>query len=291
MNVVTTSFAFGPILGVLAAVVVVTVIVVVIASAVRGNRGVGAVTYFVFGLSLVTLTAGVSVAGVTAHSVSQLVGPTAESFNPPSFPDCSSISSTTAVPPSLSATTSTTVFPSGSSGLSDSCQGLNGNGQALASGGGYAPLNRAFLSASSDATNHFISVSVLAGLFLIVAASAYYLLWRRARQMVVEVGLGEPPVGALPITYGYLVAGLAVLSLLVFVPLFADNIFRAIAPGVNETSGHADGLRNLVTFGVLSGLSALILRYHLGYLRSFRSTESQGTDLSELDDGEETPES
>jgi hypothetical protein len=114
-------------------------------------------------------------------------------------------------------------------------------------------------------------VSVLGGLFGLTAAAAYGLLWRRARRLIGEAGLGNPPIGLLPITYCYLIAGIAVLSLLVFVPVFADNIFRAIAPGVNETSGHSDGVRNLVTFFVLTGLTGLILRYHLGYLHSLRN--------------------
>jgi hypothetical protein len=59
---------------------------------------------------------------------------------------------------------------------------------------------------------------------------------------------------------------------MVFVPLSVDSIFRAIAPGVNETSGHADGLRNLVTFLALSALTAAILVYHLRYASRLKET-------------------
>ena len=276
MSFVTTSTVFSPIIGILFTVVVVTVIVVVIASAVRGGEGAGragAVAYFLFGLSLVTLGTGVATAGILTHSVSELVGPTPQTFDAP-YPDCSSSPSSNSTGSSSTApssTTSTTVAENNSSGLNAFCQSISsGNGQALFANGGAAIPDNSFSSFTTDDTNHYISLSVLTGLFFLTAATAYFFSWRRARGMVSEVGLGRAPLGRLPVTYAYLVAGLAVLSLLVFVPLTADNIFRAIAPGVNETSGHADGVRNLVTFLVLSGLSAAILWYHLGYLGALR---------------------
>ena len=271
MSFVTTSTVVSPIIGILVAVVVVTVIVVVIASAVRGGEGsrAGAVAYFLFGLSLVTLGTAVATTGIVTHSVSELVGPTPQTFDTP-YPDCSSSSSsnsTDSASTAPSSTTSTTLAENNSSGLNAFCQSISsGNGQALFANGSAVTPNNSFTSFTTDDTNHYISLSVLTGLFFLTAAIAYFFSWRRARRMVREVGLGQAPLGRLPVTYSYLIAGLAVLSLLVFLPLTADNIFRAIAPGVNETSGHADGLRNLVTFLVLSGLSAGILRYHLGYL-------------------------
>ena len=275
MSFVTTSTVFSPIIGILFAVVVVTVIVVVISSAVRGGEGAeraGAVAYFLFGLTLVTLGTGVATAGILTHSVSELVGPTPQTFDAP-YPDCSSSSSNSTGSSSTapSSTTSTTVADNNSSGLNALCQSISsGSGQALFANGDAATPENSFTSFTTDDTNHYISLSVLTGLFFLTAAIAYFFSWRRARGMVREVGLGHAPLGRLPVTYAYLIAGLAVLSLLVFVPLTADNIFRAIAPGVNETSGHADGVRNLVTFLVLSGLSAEILWYHLRYLAALR---------------------
>ncbi|HEX6393097.1 MAG TPA: hypothetical protein VFZ97_06620 [Acidimicrobiales bacterium] len=300
MSFVTTSTFFSPILGILLAVAVLTVIVVVIASAVRAGRA-HAVAYFVFGLSLVTLATAVSMAGVVTHSVSELVGPAPQSIDTgtsgfPCPPPSGSTSPSTPPPNTLPSPGSALRPPAavpgsnGASGLSAFCQSIE-NAQASSGDGGIVSGSTTDLVAPTDDTNHFISVSVLAGLFGVAAAIGYLLLWRRGRTMVMEIGLDQPPLGRLPVTYGYLIAGLAVLSLLVFAPLAADNIFRAIAPGVNETSGHADGVRNLITFLVLSGLTAVILLYHLRYLSSLGVTWSPGRIEAEPDDPESRTES
>ncbi|HUE59601.1 MAG TPA: hypothetical protein VMO88_08475, partial [Acidimicrobiales bacterium] len=52
------------------------------------------------------------------------------------------------------------------------------------------------------------------------------------------------------------------------------------APGVNETSGHADGVRNLITFLVLSGLGALVLAYHLRFASRLRDDTTLGGALT-----------
>jgi hypothetical protein len=114
----------------------------------------------------------------------------------------------------------------------------------------------------------------------------FILTWRRARQLVDDGCLGEAPVGRLPLNYAYLVAGLAALALLVFVPVAADSIFRAIAPGVNETSGHADGVRNLVTFLALSVFAGGILVYHLRYADSLRMVPTVSGDDQDARPGE-----
>ena len=290
MSFVTTSTVFSPILGLLLAVIVLTVIVAVIASATRGGKGAGGAAYFAFGLSLVALGIGVATAGVVTHSVSELVGPTPQSFVSPGFSPglttyCSSSLSPTPPnpPPVTPGPLTTTIAPANPpNGMNDTTCPYSAGGNGGFYSGSSAPLVADF----SDGTNHYTSISVLAGLFLITTAVGYLLAWRRARRMVNEVGLGQPPLGTLPVTYGYLVAGLTALSLLVFVPLAADNVFRAIAPGVNETSGHAGGVRNLVTFGVLGGLSAGILRYHLRYLARLRATDSPA---GEDDNREDSP--
>jgi hypothetical protein len=144
-------------------------------------------------------------------------------------------------------------------------------GQGLGLGTSGAAGSYLSLSSVPSGTNHYISVAVAAALFGLATLVGYSLTWRRARQLVDHTGLGEPPVGRLPLNYAYLVAGLAALSLLVFVPVAADSNFRAIAPGVNETSGHADGVRNLITFLALSVLAGGILIYHLRYAATLRT--------------------
>ncbi len=61
----------------------------------------------------------------------------------------------------------------------------------------------------------------------------------------------------------YLVAGSAAVARLGFVLAVADSIFRAIAPGVNQASGHADSRRNVVTLPALTAMAAGTLVYHL----------------------------
>ena len=255
MNIVTTSsLLFAPILGLLLVALVIVVVITVIALAARNDDGrpriTGPVTYFLLGISLATLAIGVTTAGIVTHSVSDLVGPAAsDSFS-------SSISS------SCFPTTDTTLPNNNFSGGSDSCS----------SGPSSVPL----ISGSGDNDNHSISVAVAAGLFGLAALAGFLLVWRRVLATIRERGIGVPPLGRLPLSYAYLVAGLAALSLLVFAPLAADNIFRAIAPGVNETSGHADGVRNLITFLVLTGLATAILVYHLRFASRLRTEPPAG---------------
>src|SRR5262249_6492637 len=73
--------------------------------------------------------------------------------------------------------------------------------------------------------------------------------------------------------YGYLVAALSAVLLLIFVPAAADNVFKAIAPGVNQASGHAEGIRGFVTFAVLSALAAMALVHHLRYAKRLREPQ------------------
>lgn len=274
-----TTSSLAPVVTVIIAVVGVGIVIAIMAAFVGGRNGnvraVGPVTYFLFGLSLITLAVGVSTAGVTVHAVSELVGPTPQSFpfgaNLPPCPSGPASTSTT--------TTTTTPGPLGSS-FGDSYPCTNSLGQVtiyvngaipsyIDQGGGSSVLG---LSVSDD-TNHYISMAVIAGFFAAAALVGYILVWRRAKKLSGSGGFGHPPVGRLPLSYAYLVAGLAALALLVFVPLTADSVFRAIAPGVNGTSGHAEGIRNLVTFLALAVLSGGILRYHLHFGATLRTSQ------------------
>ena len=268
MNIVnSSSLFFVPILGLLLVVLVLVVLVTIIALAARNDDGrprvTGPVTYFLLGVSLVTLGIGVSTAGIVTHSVSELVGPASYDFSASDVSGCSSSSS-------VGSSSSTNVTIPVTVPQSDV------NGSTFCSDTAGAPL----LSAPGNNDNHSISTAVAAGLFGLAALAGFLLVWRRILHLVREKGIGVAPVGRLPLNYAYLVAGLAALSLLVFIPATADNIFRAIAPGVNETSGHADGVRNLITFLVLSGLGALVLAYHLRFASRLRDATTLGGALS-----------
>ncbi|HEX4864766.1 MAG TPA: hypothetical protein VFV02_11870, partial [Acidimicrobiales bacterium] len=231
----TSSFFFVPILGLLLVVLVLVVLVTIIALAARNDDGrprvTGPVTYFLLGVSLVTLGIGVSTAGIVTHSVSELVGPASYDLTASDISGCSSSSSNLGSSSSSDVTIPVTI-PQGD---------LNGS-TLCSDGAGSAGL----ISGSGNNDNHYISSAVAAGLFGLAALAGFLLVWRRVLHMVREKGIGVPPVGRLPLNYAYLVAGLAALSLLVFIPAGADSIFRAIAPGVNETAGHAEGVRNLI---------------------------------------------
>ena len=71
------------------------------------------------------------------------------------------------------------------------------------------------------------------------------------------------------------------LLLLVFVPIAADSIFRGIAPGINQTYSHADGLRDLVTYLALSLVAGFVLVYHLRYARTMTEPRGQVASASE----------
>jgi hypothetical protein len=290
LSFVSSSSSFLAILGPLLILLVVVVVAALIGVAVAGRNGgvrsTGPAAYFLFGLSLVTLTVGVSTAGVTVHAISELVGPTPQTFpNPFSAPCTATIPSTTPTTSPSSAGAKTTEPPTLGPFQTPppepvgACGNIIGLGNLYDTGG--PPPNNAFLPFSTDNSNHFISLAVAAGLFTIAAFVAYAITWRRARKLSINTALGSPPEGGLPLSYAYLVAGLAALSLLVFVPVAADSIFRAIAPGINETSGHADGLRNLVTYVVLSALTSAILVYHLRYAARIRDAPSPSGETRE----------
>jgi hypothetical protein len=267
MSVLSAStISFLPILGILTSALVVIVLVVAIASAVRREDGSGAgpVAFFLFGMSLLTISLGVVSAGVLTYSVSELVGPSPQGI-------FSAIGSSTNFCSSSSGSSSSLIPTNSPSSFSNS----NGTNIDLCGNSGSSDLN---LAGSNSDTDPYISAAVFAGIFLVIAVLGFGLAFSRARRLVGSVGFGRPTVGRLPLTYAFLMAGLAAISLLAFVPIAGDSIFRAIAPGVNGTSGHAGGLRMLVTFAVLSGLSAAILVYHLRMARSLREPDALADD-------------
>jgi hypothetical protein len=316
---VSSTWPFTALTGLLAVVVVVLVVAAVIGVAVRGrnegSRRAGPAGFFLFGLSLLFLGVIVGSAGAAVHAVSELVGPASGSANFGDFPGdlglppCSGASSSssngpTSTLPAGTATatpTSATTVPddipcidygssdspspiySSSSGLTYSSSGAVGSSFAQ-----LTPVNELNLF-SNDSTNHSISVAVAAVLFGIAALVGYVLVWPRARLLVAESDLDDR-LDQFALGYAYLVAGLSAISLLVFVPFTADSVFRAIAPGVNQMSGHAEGVRSLVTFLTLSAIAGAILVYHLRLAQDLRDPgilEVNGID-DEIDDPDET---
>lgn len=108
-------------------------------------------------------------------------------------------------------------------------------------------------SLSYSPHNIAIDIAIGAALFLAVAVIGYLFTWPRARR------LG----GQILTSYRYLVAGLAVLTLLIVVPLTAFSIFQAVDPTVAGLRGHAAGTRILVSLFVVSATVGIALRYHL----------------------------
>jgi hypothetical protein len=172
---------------------------------------------------------------------------------------------------------------------------FSGSGLTYSSSGGVGssfgqlpiPANELNLF-SDDSTNHNISVAVAAALFGIAALVGYALVWPRARRLIARSDLDDR-LEQFALGYAYLMAGLSAIALLVFVPFSADSVFRAIAPGINQMSGHAEGTRDLVTFLVLSAFAAAILVYHLRLARDLRAPailEVSGSDG--VDDRHET---
>ncbi len=98
-----------------------------------------------------------------------------------------------------------------------------------------------------------IAAAVGAGLFFAFAVAGYLLTWPRARRVA-----GESLA-----SYRYLVAGLAVVTLLIVVPLTAYSVFQVVDPIVAGLRGHAAGTRILVSLLVVSGLVGAALRHHL----------------------------
>ncbi len=267
------------------------VVAAVIVFALRGRSGragrAGPAAYMGYGLSFVCISVGLVAGGIAVHSVSELVGPAPLTFDGigPEFPPCSSTQSTATTDPAVG----TGLVPCVNYGTSSAGQATFPIGTSTSDGG----LFSASLVASGGGSdrNQYISDAVAAALFALVAGFAYRWIWRRTRQLhsgMVEDLVALDQFGA---NYGYLIAGLAAASLLLFVPLAADAVFRAVAPGIAQASGHADGLREFVTFLALSGAAAGLVVYHLRYARALtdavmdtlnqKSEDNQGPEESE----------
>jgi len=317
LEFVGSSWPFTPLIRPLVLVVVLVVVAALVAVAISGrndrSRRVGPAGYFLFGLSLLFLGVTIVSAGVGVHAVSELVGPAPGDANfgyfpdsgDPGFPPCSDTSSSSSTSPitALPSATSTTLpaantttpgdtpcvdfgdsgstssIDSPASGLSD----LSPNG--FGDSGGVVSFSDELSLSSSNSTNHSISAAVAAALFAIAAFLGYALVWPRACLLVARSDLDDG-LEQFALGYAYLVAALAAISLVVFLPVAVDNVFRAIAPGINQTSGHAPGGRGLVTFLALSALAAAVLVYHLRLARDLR--DPTGFDL-DGPDGDEDP--
>ena len=225
-------------LAVVFALVVVIVVGALVVFALRGGNGhrspLRPYALFLLGVSLVSVVALVVSAGIATHAVANLVGPSP-------LPADSAIEASTPAPPTGS------LVPSIDGGHSVS-----------------------YPSDQTDQRNHDITRAVIAGMFGLSAGVGYLVAWRRSRRLFDPVDADAVGLGRLPLGYAYFMAGLGALAVLGFVPASAAALFRALAPGVNGTSGHADGLRKLATFAVVAGLSAWVMAGHLRIARRLR---------------------
>jgi hypothetical protein len=218
-------------------VVVAVILAVVVLLSLRGaRRPVAPEALFLFGVSLVSLVIGVASVGVGIHAVAQLVGPSPANVSFPTLPPEAFADGG----PASGSAAGGVVIPS------DEVSGASGSVLETLNVGG-------------DQTNHYISVAVEAALFAVAAAACYSAAWKRAQR---SSGAG------LRSGYGYLVAGLAAVATLVLAPVSANEVFRAVAPGVTGAAGHAEGARGVVTFGALLAISLFILRAHLRFAAS-----------------------
>jgi hypothetical protein len=241
------------VIGVSAVVPILLFLVVIVAVAVAANRGANgprsplrSYALFLLGVSFATLVMLVVSTGIATHAVSNLIGPT-----PVQNVDVSTVPA--------GATNSPTDIP-----------------VPPPAGGAIGSYRTTVASDRQDQRNHDITEAVIAGLFALSAAVGYGLAWRRAKTLPGGLSADREVLGRLPLSYAYLIAGLAALAVLVLAPLSASALFRAIAPGVNGTSGHADGLRKLATFGVVLALSVWILQVHLRLTTRLRAGLSTG---------------
>jgi hypothetical protein len=239
----------------------------VIAVALRGRNGrvgrAGPAAYLGYGLSLVCILVGVTAMGSAVHSVAELVGPASVDFIGigVEFPPCSVTQSTATTNPAVPSN----FVPCINYGTSSSNQASLPVGSSISGASTFGASLGAFPGVSDH--NEYISDAVAAALFALVAGIGYRLIWRRTRQLGAGVQQDLVALDQFGASYGYIIAGIAGASLLLFVPVAADAVFRAAAPGIAQASGHADGLREFATFLALSIVAALVLIYHLRYAR------------------------
>jgi hypothetical protein len=255
----------------------VLLVAVVVGLAWRGRDGFnhrpGPVTYFLYGLSLVCLVIVLVGTGIGIHAAAHAIGPTSPApdfsdslpFQPCSTGDTSAPSTT--IPPDQLPCIDFGQSGQSESGLIPAPDQSSPDSSSTASG---SAVGYASLVADGSDRNQYISAAVIASLFALAGLIGYLVVWPRSRRNGSESGADRRGIKQFAVAYGYLVAALSAVLLLIFVPLAVDNAFRAIAPGVNNASGHADGIRGLVTFAVLSGLATIGLVYHLRYANRLR---------------------
>jgi hypothetical protein len=275
-------FAFGPYSWLTPALVALGVVLVVVVVGLiwRGRDGAdrrpGPVTYFLYGLSLVCLLVILVGTGIGVHATAKAIGPSsfsADSTAFDNFPPCPTNDTTT--PGTPTTTIPQDQLPCINFGQADTS---SQSGSSVQSGLQQVPSPSASSSGISYATlvggysdrDSYISAAVTAGLFALAGLIGFLAFWPRARRVGMDTEENQERVRRFGVAYSYLVSALSAVALLVFVPLAVDNVFRAIAPGVNNASGHADGVRGFVTFTVLSALAAIALVYHLRYANRLR---------------------
>ncbi len=266
----------APVLVVLGVVVLLVVVGLIWRGRDGADRRPGPITYFLYGLSLVCLLVMLVGGGIAVHSTAQSIGPLSPSANASplnDLPPCPT--GDTATPGTPTTTIPPDQLPCINFGQSDSSDqssssdqsGLQQEPSPSASAG---PVSFTNLVADVSDRNSYISAAVTAGLFTLAGLIGFLVFWPRARRVGTDAEEDQVRVRRFGVAYGYLVATLSTLALLVFVPLTVDNIFRAIAPGVNSAPDHGDGIRGFVTFAVLSAMAGVALVYHLRYANRLR---------------------
>jgi hypothetical protein len=253
-------------------------VAVVVGLVCRGHDGVdprpGPAAYFFYGLSLVCLIVALIGTGVGVHAATQAIDPSSPSAanfgnfeNPPPCPTGGVTTPSTTIP---DAELPCINFGDSESGLTTEPSSPSPSGSSV----GYVNL----VSGPTE-RDQYISVSASAGFLALAGLIGYLIVWPRSRRAGGESGVDPRWLRQFGVGYGYLVAGLSAMSLLIFVPVAADSVFRAIAPGVNQASGHADGVRGFITFAVLSALSAMVLVFHLRYADRLREPQPPNPDI------------
>ncbi|HET6965827.1 MAG TPA: hypothetical protein VFH58_13715 [Acidimicrobiales bacterium] len=266
MGFTTLGFGLISLIGPLAVLAVIVSLVLVAMRARRDGRP-DTLGYLLHGLSLLFIVVGVISTGVAVHSVAQAVNRPGDNIAPAvvsggfPFAPCSTSGSSSSSP-----TITAPAYP---------CVDLGPSGQ-----GGYQTTSPLMTSGvgpfsanfSTNDSNSYISAAVASGLVGAAAVAGFLLVWPRARRHTAVTDMSSRD--GLPLNYAYLLVGLSAAALLAVVPLAAYDVFRAIAPGISQSSGRGDGVRGVITFVFVGGLIGYILAYHLRYADDLRRPPS-----------------